>query len=660
VFERPSRTASSTPGGNRALGGVETSALFLLATLAVVWGWWAWREGAYFAAVLLPGILVLCLLTALLAIFAPWRALLRLSRPAAIALGALIALAAWTALSALWSPAPDIAIMDGQRVFVYAIAFGLGVWLCNLLGPRMELAMLPVAAGAAFAGVAAVVAMLGDNPADVLEVDAALDFPLGYRNANAAFFAIAFFPAVGLAAQRRLSPRARAVALGTATLCLELAALSQSRASMPAMAVALIVFIVLSPARLRALSWLGLAVLPALVVAFPLTDLFSAVADSSLDGAVGEMHAAARVVAFTTAASVVLGALAVRYETRIPGLGSRGNGANATVLYALVGVIALATLAFVVAVGDPIEWMSDRATEFKQGGSPDLSEEASRFTFNAGSDRYDLWRVALDDLGDDPLFGDGAGGFQYTYLQKREVVEQNARDAHSVEFEHLAELGLVGFGLLACALIAAALAARRARTLGPLAANLGAVAMAAGAYWLVHASIDWFWPYPGVTAPVFMLLGAAAAPSVLAPPAARQRWRGWLVAAATVLALTAVPLLASELYVDDAYDVWSEDTERAYDDLSAAAALNPFTEVPHLTEGAIARQLGDRPRAIAAFREAIEVRPEEYWGHYSLARLHARTDRLLARNEARVALELNPHDPEVRALARRLGVIERR
>ena len=135
---------------------------------------------------------------------------LRLSKPALLALAALTALAAWTALSALWSPAPDIALVDGERVLLYALLFGLGIWLCNLLGPRMELSLAPVVAGAAFAGVATIIALLGPDPRDLLESDGTLDFPLGYRNANVAFFAIAFFPAVGLAASPKVDWRARA------------------------------------------------------------------------------------------------------------------------------------------------------------------------------------------------------------------------------------------------------------------------------------------------------------------------------------------------------------------------------------------------------------------------------------------------------------------
>ena len=88
-----------------------------------------------------------------------------------------------------------------------------------------------------FAGGVALVALLsGDDFRPYLDAGT-LQYPIGYRNANAAFFLIAMWPAVALAANRELDWRLRAIALGTATLCLELGALSQSRGSMIGMAV---------------------------------------------------------------------------------------------------------------------------------------------------------------------------------------------------------------------------------------------------------------------------------------------------------------------------------------------------------------------------------------------------------------------------------------
>ena len=131
-----------------------------------------------------------------------------------------------------------------------------------------------------------------------------------------------------------------------------------------------------------------------------------------------------------------------------------------------VGLLA-SVVGFVVATGDPEQWIDDRVDEFKEAGSPDLSAESTRFTFNAGSDRYDAWRVALDDFSEDPILGDGGGGYHYTYLRKRDVATQEVHDAHSVELEVLAELGAVGLILFATAIVAIVIAIARARRLNP-------------------------------------------------------------------------------------------------------------------------------------------------------------------------------------------------
>ena len=107
------------------------AAVFALILLTAVWAWWAWKEGAYFGVVLLPGLIVLCLGTALLAGFAPWRISLSQLPAGGARAGALAALGLWALLSAAWSPSPDIAIADGQRILAYALAFGLGLWLAT-------------------------------------------------------------------------------------------------------------------------------------------------------------------------------------------------------------------------------------------------------------------------------------------------------------------------------------------------------------------------------------------------------------------------------------------------------------------------------------------------------------------------------------------------
>ncbi|MEK6326254.1 MAG: O-antigen ligase family protein [Actinomycetota bacterium] len=638
---------------------IEPAALLLGGMLAIVWSWWAAKDGAFFETVLLPGTILLCATMALLAWAAPWRGSLWRSRPATIALGSLIGLGAWAALSALWSPVPDVAIGDGQRILTYGLAFGLGIWLCNLVAPRLHLTLVPLAVAGAFGGAVAVVGMLtGDDVGRYLD-DGTLEFPLGYRNANAAFFAIALWPALGLASHRAVAWPVRAAALATATLCLELAMMSQSRASLVGAVAALGVYLLFSEGRARRLGWLALAVLPALLILPALIDLYRAgTTDAPLHAALGEMRAAGRAVALTCAGSLAIGAVAALAGRGIPASARRVEIANRAALAGLVAAVLAGSIAFVAAAGDPLDWIDKRVSQLTSGEDANLSDQSSRFSsLNAGTRRGAIWRVALLDAREHPLIGEGGGGFLYSYLRERERDSPaSVRDAHSVELENLSEFGVPGLLLFTGAIGAAGVGAVRARRLGPEAALLSVIALTAGAYWLGHASLDWFWPYPAITAPVFCLLGSACAPALrTAGEGPRGHGRRWLALGAVALAISAVPPFLSDRYVNDAYDEWRSDPSRAYDDLDRAQALNPLSIDPLLSEGAIARANGDRAQAIEAFRKAASKAPEEWAAHYNLAELYARSSPRLARQKLAIAKRLNPYDPEVLALEERFA-----
>jgi tetratricopeptide (TPR) repeat protein len=635
---------------------IEPAALLLLAVLAAVWSWWAAKDGGFFETVLLPGAVLLCAATALLAWAAPWRGSLRRSKPAAVALASLTGLGAWAALSALWSPAPDVAIEDGQRILTYALSFGLGIWLCSLLAGRQHLTLAPLAIAGAFAGIVTVTGMLTSDQVRDYLFDGTLEFPLGYRNANAAFFGIALWPALGLASHRASPWPVRAVALATATLCLELAMLSQSRGSVAGAAAAVCVYLAFSEDRARRLGWLALAVLPALLVLPALADLYRADGPPRL--ALDELRGAGRAVAFTCAGSLVIGAATALLGKALPTSARRAEVANRATLAGLITAVLAGSIAFAVAVGNPVDWTDTRISQLVSGHDADLSGKASRFSsLNAATRRPAIWRVALIEAREHPVLGVGGGAFLDSYLRERERNSPaSVRDAHSVVLENLSEFGLVGLLLFAGAIGGAAVGAVRARRLGPDSALVSIVALTAAAYWFAHASLDWFWPYPAVTAPVLALLGSACGPALRGgSPTARGRGRGLLAAGAIVLAISAVPPYLSDRYVNDAYDEWRSDASRAYDDLDRAQALNPLSVYPLLAEGAIARANGDRGRAIDAFRRAARKRPEEWAAHYNLAELYARSSPQRARRELAIARSLNPYDPEVLALKRRLA-----
>jgi tetratricopeptide (TPR) repeat protein len=323
-----------------------------------------------------------------------------------------------------------------------------------------------------------------------------------------------------------------------------------------------------------------------------------------------------------------------------------------------VAAVLAGSIAFVAGVGNPVDWIDKRVSQLSSGREPNLGGQSNRFSeLNAATQRPEIWRVALLDAREHPLLGEGGGGFLYSYLRERPRNSPvSVRDAHSVELENLSEFGVPGLLLFAGAIAAAGVGVMRARRLGGEPAWLSIFALTAGAYWLAHASLDWFWPYPAVTAPVLALLGSACAPALrIAGDAPRGQGRRWLTAGAVALAISAIPPFLSHRYVDDAYDEWRSDPSRAYDDLDRAQTLDPLSADPVLAEGAIARANRDRARAIDAFRQAARIRPEEWAAHYNLAELYARSSPRLARLELAIAKRQNPHDPEVLALEERFA-----
>jgi hypothetical protein len=622
------------------------AAALLLGVLALLWSWWAWRAGGWFGVIFYPGAIALAAVLLMLLRFAPWPGALRSSWGAAIALGGLLMIGAWTLLAAVWSPSPDEAFSDGARVLLYAASFLLGLWLCRLLAGRLTLSLLPLAvAGGVVAVGTAITLITGDDIARYLERDGSLDFPTGYRNANAAFFLIALWPALSLAADPRADWRLRGAMLGFAVLCAEAGYLSQSRGSIVAILPAVFVWLLLSPWRLRALVWLTFAVAAGAAALPWLTDVYATRnADQPVHPALVD---AGWAMIITAGVASLIALAAARFEPAQ----RRSPTVSRPLFVPLaigIGVLVLSVSAtFAIARVDPVDWIDQRVSELGRSRSPDLSKEASRFGINATSQRPDLWRVAWEDTRDEPLLGKGAGAFQYSYARERGI-DLTARDAHSVEMELLSELGFPALAMFGAVAVGAAAGALRSRRLGPSAATLSAAALAAGTYWFVHSSIDWFWTYPALTAPVFGLLGSAAAPALSNARRGRPGRARIAIGAATLVAVGAAgALYLSERYTNDAYRNWRSDLHRAYSDLDRAQTLSPFSDEPLLAEGAIAREAGDRERALEAFREAADRTPQEWATHYFLGQLLAPRDPVAAERELEIAAALNPREPVV-------------
>jgi O-antigen ligase len=133
--------------------------------------------------------------------------------------------------------------------------------------------------------------------------------------------------------------------------------------------------------------------------------------------------------------------------------------------------------------------------------------ETSRRLGSVGTNRYAYWRVAMDTARAEPLRGAGAGSFRVEWLRERPFAE-NARDAHSLYLETLAELGIVGLLALLALLGGIALGAGRVFAADP---GLATGPIAGLAVWAVHAGVDWDWEMPGVTLVAITLAGLVLA-----------------------------------------------------------------------------------------------------------------------------------------------------
>ena len=200
----------------------------------------------------------------------------------------------------------------------------------------------------------------------------------------------------------------------------------------------------------------------------------------------------------------------------------------------IVGAV-LAVVAGVALSGRIADKVSDQYDSFVNLGSD--QGNGSRLTAGGGN-RYDFWRVALNEFSDHPLEGVGAGNYPADYfLQRRQ--DQDISQPHSLPLQTLAELGLVG-GVLLLAFVAAAVAGlwRRARRRTGVADTALAVA-AGGAFlaWLGASLVDWIHLFPGLAA---IALGAVAVLTVDDEAVPRPTTGGSRLALAGVVGLLAV------------------------------------------------------------------------------------------------------------------------
>ena len=111
----------------------------------------------------------------------------------------------------------------------------------------------------------------------------------------------------------------------------------------------------------------------------------------------------------------------------------------------------------------------------------------------SGDTRVQIWSETRRLIAAFPLFGCGLGGFQSAFFRYKQVAPQHTVDfAHNDYLQLLAELGLVGFTLLAALVVAALWAAVRGALRGgrPEVSALGLASTGALTAILLHSLVD--------------------------------------------------------------------------------------------------------------------------------------------------------------------------
>jgi UDP-GlcNAc:undecaprenyl-phosphate GlcNAc-1-phosphate transferase len=612
-----------------------------------------WR-GYYDASIWVPlGLGVLLVLTACV-IAQP----VRLTRLAVVSLSGIAVLALWALASALWTDSIEGAIVEGNRMLLYAAALGLLVVLVRT--DRLAAWLYGAVVAGALAVAAWIVVGLLQGDASLF-IGGRLHKPLEYVNGEACFFVLAVWPCIALAEQKRSALMAGA-ALGVATLFSTFVVLGQSRGAVLAGLVSAVAVIGMLPGRLRRAT----ALLVALVC---LTPALPTLLETYKTPGAGARVDAAHAALLSACAAGVLWGLAVMIQRRVSESGGAGLRLRRAVTAGLAVLAVIAVSVGVASASRTAHFVHRQYSSFVTIGGQAGEPTASRLSTGAGN-RYDYWRIAAHAWQSRPIIGVGAGGYDKPYFLQR-LTQEDIRQPHSLPLQVLAELGLVGALLLVALLCAIGVGAwRRIGHLHRHQARAPVVVASLGALvtWFVHTSVDWIHLLPGVTGIALIATAvllrpadehAAPAPSRLTLQLPRIARIGPAVAVGLAVAVAALSLSRqglSELYVTRAQNALAEHPADALSEANRALRLDRESIAAYYAKAAAIARFGEGATAKAVLLDASHREPRNFVTWTLLGDLATRlNDAAGAQRYYRRAAALNPRDAELQRLAAQSG-----
>jgi hypothetical protein len=601
----------------------------------------------------IAGLAVWLLVAALLALGAVGRA--SLAKPFFLGTGLVLALAVFSGLSSSWSGSVQLSVAEADRVLVY-----LGVLLAAFLIAQTDQRRQRFAEGIVFALI--LVGILGlatrllphvFTVAEGLGSGPRLRYPLGYWNANgvACGVAAALIPWLS---RRSLTPALRWVAVACLPAVLLTLYFTYSRGGVLALLVAGGCLLALSHDRLWMLGTLGVGVLGALPAVLAVQARDSLAENVDNPAAVDQGLTVLLILLAGTALTLGLFALMRRLARQRGALTGRAVAISRdprALRAVAVGFAALALVAMVAVGGRAWDQFSSSDIEFP-------NQPQKHFSDFSGAGRHDFYRVAIDAFEEEPVAGNGAGTYQFSWVKLRSIATP-VHNAHSLYLEAFAELGLVG-GLLVLGLVGFLLWTGFSawRHSSGIARERNAALLAAALALALGMAIDWFWEIAALGAVFFLASGALLAARCGQIVSARtgadgQRARpgiGLAIAGLAVAWITALALIGP-LLVDREIDASQAAAAEgnfgvAVERADTARSIEPWAASPYVQLGLLAEVEGDYATAARQMSKAIDREEGNWLLYYLRARIEQEGgDEAAARVDRARARELNPLEP---------------
>jgi hypothetical protein len=590
-------------------------------------------------------------------------------------------LALLTGLSIKWSLSPDESWIEANRTLAYLLVFAAAVAAGNLLPRNLHAVLGGILLATIVIVGYALASRVWPESLGELEYYARLGEPFSYWNAVGVTAAMGLVLAVWFGTRRELPAPLAATAAPAGSLLITALFLTYSRSALVAALIALGLWLLAVPLRIRSLAVVACAALGAIpAIAWALSqDAFTednipleVRADAGPD--FGLLLLLALALAYCTC----LAALAWRERNGLAAQGRRRLGRAAVIAAGCialtgVGAMALTERGLGGTISDRLEELTDDSAQHTSG--------PGRLGTTASS-RSQYWRTAIDVFEDHPAAGAGAGAFAVAGLRYRREDASLSRHAHGYFVQTLADLGLTGLLVSLAVLGAWLFAALRAvgatprstigqrfllgerrvnRSRAPMWTNeriaVTALFLSALAYGL-QSALDWTWFVPAPTAMALIAAGFVAGrppPPAPADPARTLTvspvapWRvgvaAALVIAASVCAWNAWQPQRADALADQAFASAAEgDVETALRKADDARDVNGLSPKP-LWARATALSLAHRyQEAEDVFEQAAAEHPNlpEAWLRLADFRLDRQDDPTGALEAVEAAIYLDP------------------